>query len=122
MSGTPDDTAFDLRSTQQAGVTVVRCAGEIDMVAQPALAGLLEAAGAAPVVVDLTPCTFIDSSGVAALLVQARRAGRGGTPMAVVCPEANEAWLVLGMVGFTKLAPVVGALDEALAVVGGGST
>ena len=60
-----------VRAAAPEGVVVLQLAGELDMAAAPALRGQIDAAraeGRAPVVLDLTAVTFIDSSALRELL------------------------------------------------------
>ena len=81
----PRGSAVEVR--RRGGETVVAPSGELDLASAPAvrdaLAGAL-ADGAGAVVVDLSRVTFLDSTGLAALLNAARRLRRAGRSFAVV--------------------------------------
>ncbi len=58
------------------GTVVVAVVGELDLYTVPQLEEVLfEAEGIAPVVVDLSDCTFIDSAALGILLAAKRRLG-----------------------------------------------
>jgi anti-sigma B factor antagonist len=52
-----------------------------------------------PLVVDLSRVTFVDSSGLAALLAAAQAADRQGTPFSVACPPGSEPRLLIELSG-----------------------
>ena len=86
MAGAPLDIT---RSRARKGVTELRVAGEVDLGAGKELARELAAAleGGGRVVVDLRACTFLDSTGLSALIRAARSTDEPGR-MAVYClPE-----------------------------------
>jgi anti-sigma B factor antagonist len=69
--------------------TVVRVAGEIDTATAPALRAAIDAAlehGALELWIDLTPTTFMDSSGLHALIDAQARAFELNRRLAVICP------------------------------------
>ena len=68
-----------------ASANVVTVTGEVDLFAAPTLAEMLDRAGTSedPVVVDLGPCTFLDSNGLYALLKAHQAAERAGRPLLV---------------------------------------
>ncbi len=69
-----------VRTTTQDGHVVVHCSGEIDLRTVGPPRRVLERLGdaGADIVVDLTRVTFIDSTGVGALVAALRRAQRHG--------------------------------------------
>lgn len=96
------------------GTLILRVLGELDL----AVAGQLEEAleGADPgdrVVVDLTDCEFIDSTGLAVVLRgQQRQASSGGR--LVLCNPNQQVQRVLEVSGLTANGLVVADRDEAL--------
>ena len=86
----------------RGGVRVVRAGGELDVAAAPDLLPRVPelVAGAAGVVLDLTPVAFLDSSGVRLIDRFARECGDRGTPFAVVAPPEGITRRVLDIVGF----------------------
>ena len=80
-----------------AGATVVAVYGEIDLAAQDRLRAALGAALAAagPVVVDLSGCTFMDSTGLHALLDARERAEQRRVALVLSClPDQAPAQLL----------------------------
>ncbi len=74
---------FDLSISQHDGLSIVRMSGELDLASSDRLSALLSDLSDQTVVVDLAELTFIDSSGIAALVAakdRLRSAGRGTRP------------------------------------------
>jgi anti-sigma B factor antagonist len=72
--------SFEVRVAEDGETTKLSLRGELDLAKAPELKDGLDRAlgdGAAEVVVDLSELTFIDSTGIA-LLVLAKRGDRGG--------------------------------------------
>ena len=92
---------------EAADGAVVRVEGEIDMANAPELAELLEPAGTSggPVTVDLTDVTFIDSSGLHALLEFATHSLNGNGPLTIANPSLTVR-RVIEIVGITELAHI----------------
>jgi anti-anti-sigma factor len=102
---------FEIERTTSFDVPVLRAVGELDLSTAPALTRaadaefLLEPAG---LVVDLTPTTFMDSSGARTLAQLARRATAGGVALQVVCPRENSAVrLVIDLLELRSVVPIV---------------
>ena len=98
---------------------LVAIAGELDMATVPRVSAALEAepaASAGAVVIDLAGVTFIDSTGLAALVklehALAARAGR----LAIACPE-GPARLLLDVTGLAEQLAVFATRAEAEASV-----
>ena len=103
---------MDLRESTAGSARIVSVDGELDLASSPRLSSLLDrlACERSALVVDLTECTFIDSTGLAAIL-------HGARPMvsfAVVC-GAGEPSELLRMTAIDQTIPVYGTVDEALA-------
>jgi anti-sigma B factor antagonist len=97
---------------------VVRLSGEIDLdVALEFRSGLLTAAENGPnVVVDFTDVTFIDSSGLSALILASRDiAGRGG--QLVLAGPRGAVREVLSTTRLDQVLTVAGTVPEALDLV-----
>jgi anti-sigma B factor antagonist len=74
------------------GTHVVRVLGEVDLATAPALERMLLAVDddrSSAVIVDLTGCTFLDSSGLRALIASRTRLERSSRPFALVLSNPN---------------------------------
>jgi anti-anti-sigma factor len=101
---------------EQAGdVRIVSLRGEHDVDTAPRVRPVLSGAteGAYPVVVDLTDCSFIDSSMVAVLLGACQAVGLGR--FAVVIKPGSEAARLLDLVAFSAVVPVYQSRRAAVA-------
>ncbi len=82
-------TGFSVQCETTAGVVVFRLRGELDMATAVDLRSrLAEELGKGPgaVAVDLTELSFVDSSGIGALLVASRRAQEAGCSFVLHSP------------------------------------
>jgi len=98
-------------------VAVVTAAGEIDITNAEGFRDVLLAAlnaGAAGLVADLTPTTFLDSAGVTALVRAARRATATDATLRLAV-TSQPVLRVLSLVGIDRLIPVYPSLADALA-------
>jgi anti-anti-sigma factor len=99
----------------QDGVVVVRVEGELDM----ATSGRFEEALGAPpapggrLVIDLTECTFLDSSAVRLLVGAARAADESGGRVSLVARDPGIL-RVLEIAAVDTMLPVHDSLDLAL--------
>jgi len=77
---------------ERAGVWIVTLRGEIDAYSAPSLRddlrSLVEDRGALVVVIDLAAVTFLDSSGLGAIVGTLRRLRERGGRLAIVQPES----------------------------------
>jgi anti-anti-sigma factor len=82
---------FDISTVApDTGVSVVRVHGELDQATSPALEEALT--GAPPgdnVVLDLTDCSFIDSSAIRVVLSGAQHVESGGGALSLVIPATG---------------------------------
>ena len=115
---TPADAAeFQVTTESSNGVAVVRVVGELDLSTHEQLhEQLVGAAGEEPVVVDLSKCKFIDSSGIRALLLgyEAIKTGGGGTGRVLIAGAQPQVLRVLEMTGVDDAIPLHASVDEAL--------
>ena len=108
------------------GVRVVAVRGELDLGTASELEGPLDeaiATGDASVLIDLTDCEFIDSTGIA-LIVRAwqrldRSADGEGNGRVVICSYNEQVRRVLEITGLELSIPIHGTRDEALAALRG---
>ena len=78
--GMSDD--FDVQTEMvPGGAVVLRVSGELDLASAPRLEEALATVSADPTVIDLSACTFLDSSGVRVLASAGRKRLRGRTPV-----------------------------------------
>ncbi len=105
------------------GIQAIAVRGELDLSTAPDLERPLEEVlkgGAGPVLVDLSECEFIDSTGIA-LIVRAhqRLDTNGGERTLVVCSYNDQVRRVLDITGLDRSIPVHRTRDEALASIAG---
>jgi anti-anti-sigma factor len=120
---------FDIRDDGTTGAelrvvseltSVTTLSGEHDLVTKHLLLEALAQAEAYPnVVVDLTPCSFLDSS-ILGVFFAARDAQRPGREtLALVLPERDDAVnTAINLTGVRELIPVYETLDDALRSLG----
>jgi anti-sigma B factor antagonist len=126
MSATPsaDIPQFEIDSGPGPdGVWVVRVRGEVDMSHEEELRTELRQAVASEadgIVVDLTECEFIDSSGVRALLLsrEAQESEKGRDALAVAA-SSEQILRILSVMGIDRVIPIRPTVDEAAAALSG---
>ena len=116
---------FEATAAQlEDGIRVIAVRGELDLSTASELEGPLDeaiAAGDAAVIVDLSECEFIDSTGIA-LIVRAwqqldRTADGNGTGRVVICSYNDQVRRVLEITGLELSIPIHSTRDEALAAL-----
>jgi anti-sigma B factor antagonist len=96
---------------------LVRVSGELDLATAPALEAALVASDAdAGLVVDLSGCTFVDSTSVRVLLELARERESNGGRTAVVASDPGVL-RVLEITALDTLLPIYRTADDAVAYV-----
>ncbi len=113
-------------SENENGVRVIEVRGELDLSTAPDLEGPLAEATAAEdgsVLLDLSDCEFIDSTGIA-LIVRAwqrvdGRSGNGGSGRVVLCCHNEQVRRVLEVTGLEQLITIFATRDQALAALRG---
>ncbi len=128
MSATPsaDIPHFEIDSGPGPDdVYLVRVRGEVDMSHEDELRGELRnavAAGSNGIVVDLTECEFIDSSGVRALLLS-REAQNSeeeeDSEHLAVAASSEQILRILGVMGIDRVIPIRPTVEEAAAAITG---
>lgn len=126
MSATPsaDIPQFEINSGPgPEDVHVVRVAGEVDMSHEEELRGELRtglAADARGIVVDLTECEFIDSTGVRVLLLS-REAQQNESPSErlAVAASSEQILRILSVMGVDRVIPIRPTVEEAAAAISG---
>lgn len=107
---------FELTERElRPGCTEVRVSGELDLAVAPELDELLErlTADARDVVIDLAPCEFIDSSGLAVILRAHHRLDKAGRRLVMFGPSA-QVLRVLSTTGLTANGLVFETVADAL--------
>src|SRR5258708_3988520 len=102
-------------------VHVVRVSGEVDMSHEEELRRELRAAVAADskgIVVDLTECEFIDSTGIRALLLsrEAQHA-EGEAERLAVAASTEQILRILSVMGIDRVIPIQPTVEEAAAAL-----
>jgi anti-sigma B factor antagonist len=126
MAATPsaDIPQFEIDSGPgPEDVYVVRVAGEVDMSHEEELRGELRTAVAADargIVVDLTECEFIDSSGVRALLLSREaQHPEDGTELLAVAASSEQILRILSVMGIDRVIPIRPTVEEAASAISG---
>jgi anti-anti-sigma factor len=103
------------------GVQTISVRGELDLSTAPQLEGPLEAAldsGEGSVLIDLSRCEFIDSTGIALIVRAWQRLDSGENGRAlVICSQNDQVRRVLEITGLELSIPVHTTRDEALAAL-----
>ena len=103
------------------GVRTISVQGELDLSTAPQLEGPLEetlATGEGSVLIDLSSCEFIDSTGIALIVRAWQRldSAEGGRGL-FICSHNDQVRRVLEITGLELSIPVHGTRDEALAAI-----
>jgi anti-sigma B factor antagonist len=111
--------SMDLSTRESDGQAVVALRGELDVADAASVAAALAAvaARAAEMIVDLAGLEFIDSSGVAALVLARKRARRTGGDLLLAAPQ-DQVLRVLAVTRLAEVFPVHASVDEAAASAG----
>jgi anti-anti-sigma factor len=114
---TDSDTTFAILPSSAGSAAVLTVAGEVDMTTAPELLRSMELVSdqTERVVVDLSAVTFLDSSGLNALLSGRRALDGRGIGLRVVTPEDNPVRRVFEITQLTESLSVVASLSAALA-------
>ena len=102
---------------------MVRVVGELDISHEDEVRAELRRAVESDggIVVDLTECAFIDSSGVRALLLgyEAQLKDNGDDALLAVAAESEQIVRILSVMGVDKVIPVRPSVDQAIAELRG---
>jgi anti-anti-sigma factor len=118
---------FEASAAQlEDGIRVIEVRGELDLSTASELEGPLEDAissGDASVLIDLSECEFIDSTGIALIVRAWQRLDRGangaGGGRVVICSCNDQVRRVLEITGLELSIPIHSTRDEALAALRG---
>ncbi|HMI81496.1 MAG TPA: STAS domain-containing protein [Solirubrobacterales bacterium] len=113
---------FEVRAGDaEQGVRTISVRGELDLSTAPELEGPLEEAlesGEGSVLIDLSQCEFIDSTGIALIVRAWQRLDSGENGRAlVICSQNDQVRRVLEITGLELSIPVHTTRDEALAAL-----
>jgi anti-anti-sigma factor len=116
MRSRPTELKVDVEQLEN-GPCIVSIAGEIDIYTAPELDGVLLGIaenGATCLVVDLTDCSFVDSTALRVLADASRRPESSGKPLMLVSvdPAVRR---VFEITGFDRVYPIYASRAEALA-------
>lgn len=113
-------------SELEEGIRLLKVDGELDLSTASRLEGPLEEAIDSPtaaVLIDLTDCTFIDSTGIALVVRAWQRvdaaAGNGGEGGLVLCCQNDQVRRVLEVTGLEHSLRVFGTREEAVVALRG---
>lgn len=113
-------------SELEGGIRLLKVNGELDLSTATQLEEPLEDAVSTPkaaVLIDLTDCTFIDSTGIALVVRAWQRvdagAGNGGEGGLVLCCQNEQVRRVLEVTGLEHSLRVFATRDEAIAALRG---
>jgi anti-anti-sigma factor len=104
----------------EQGVRTISVRGELDLSTAPQLEGPLEEAleGEGSVLIDLSQCEFIDSTGIALIVRAWQRLDSGENGRALVlCTHNDQVRRVLEITGLELSIPVHATRDDAIAAI-----
>lgn len=111
---------FTVNAQSQDGLHTVSVAGELDQGTAPELRTALDAGlgdSVHAVLVDLSDCDFIDSTGLSLLVETKRRLAEQARGFAVCCPHADVRRL-LELTGIGEAVNLFETKDEAVSALG----
>ena len=107
---------FDVERTTLAGRPCLTVRGELDLATAPELAtavASLLAESPSALVIDLTPTTFMDSSGARELVRGARTAAAAGIELLVVAPQSHgSVRLTIDLLELRSIVPIVDSVAD----------
>ncbi len=114
-------SAHGFQATERvlSGVRIVAIDGELDIAASPEVRRLLDEDTEGVerrLVIDLTRCRFIDSTGLATLLHGAKQPRNGESHVALVS-TGGEVRKLLALTAIDRTIPVYTSVDEAIEAV-----
>ena len=115
--------AFRVDAESDGNLHTVMVHGELDQGTAPELRGALGSAlgeSTVAVLVDLSGCEFIDSTGLSLLVEAKRRLGEEQRSFGVCCPDA-EVRRLLELTGIDEAVGLFETRDEAVAALSNGS-
>jgi anti-anti-sigma factor len=107
---------FAVERTTVAGRPGLTVRGDLDIATAPQLERAVDAlldAGLDALIVDLTPTTFLDSSGARELMRMSRKAAAAGVTLHVVAPRSNgPVRLTIDLLDLGQIVPIVTSTAE----------
>lgn len=113
---------FETSSAEVDGVRVIAVRGELDLSTAPDLEGPLDAAvdgGGSSVLIDLSECEFIDSTGIALIVRGWQKLEGDGDGRLAICSPTEQVRRVLDVSGLDQSIPVHPSRDEGVAALRG---
>jgi anti-anti-sigma factor len=103
------------------GVRTISVRGELDLSTAPDLERPLEQvldSGEGAILIDLSECAFIDSTGIALIVRAWQRLGSGNNGRGLgICSQNEQVLRVLEITGLELSIPVYASRDEAVAAI-----
>ncbi len=108
MNAVPDIPSFEARVLPREGIVVVALRGEADLSAIEMVEAGFDAAAkhAGPMVADLSGLSFLDSSGLRAIIQAHSRVVSQGRRFGVACPPDGAVAQVLELTQLHRVMPV----------------
>lgn len=106
---------MEIHTSNEGHVTVLRCDGRLTMVDAPELKQAIfrtVEAGASRVVVDLGETTFVDSSGLGALVAGLKKSRQAGGDLRIASP-GPQVRMVLGLTNLDRVLRPYDSMTEA---------
>lgn len=103
---------LSVRATDEEGATRLSVAGDLDITAQDPIESAVSTAldgGARTLIIDLSPTTFVDSTGLSYLLAARRRADAARADLRILAPRGSEARVVIDLAGIGSILGVAEA-------------
>jgi len=108
---------FETSSAEVDGVSVIAVRGELDLSTAPRLEAPLDAAlngGSTSVLIDLSECEFIDSTGIALIVRAWQQLEGNGSGQLGICNPNEQVRRVLDVSGLDQSIPVHPSREDAL--------
>lgn len=115
---------FDVLDQELPGVRIVSIRGELDLTHAADARSALELAASEPeraLVIDLTGCDFLDSTGVSAIVAASRSARGAGSGVTVASTAGSEVRRILDLTGISQGLPTFDGVDAAARAAVGSS-
>ncbi len=125
LRSAPVSSTFRVQSESIDGLHAVGVAGELDQSTAPelrtALSDLSDGQPGGGVLVDLSGCSFIDSTGLSLLVETKRQLADESRRFGVCCPDADVRRL-LELTGIDQAVGLFDTRDEAISALSAGAT